>query len=143
MTPDNVKTYAFISGACFSDMTQGYENRRGENCFSANPEVKIRFKEPNLAYVSKVEIQRESAQNPGNIRQIEAVFYNANDSAIVDEVSGDPVRWRSPENEPIINGYFKDVRGLNFKVLRTDNNGTIQRLRVKITGCYTAGMIIT
>ena len=120
-------------------MTQGYENLRGENCNMQNPEIAIRFKQPNLAYISKIEIQRENEKTPGNVRQIEATFYDANNSLILDDITDDPVKWRSPDNEPTIWGYFRNIRGLNLKVLRTDNNDTVRRLRVKITGCYREG----
>jgi hypothetical protein len=61
---------------------------------------------------------------------------------IKDEVSGEPITWTSPEDNPIINGYFKNVRGLILKVLKTDKNQPVRRLRVEITGCYSAGLNI-
>jgi hypothetical protein len=139
MVPSNLEKYAFTTPQCFTDMTQGYENLRGENCNTQQPEVQIRFKQPNLAYISKIDVQRESAKNPGNVRQIEVTFYDANNSLILDEITGNPVTWKSPEKDPTIWGYFKDVRGLNVKVIGTDNNENVRRLRVRILGCYTAG----
>ena len=136
---NNLATYKFISQECLTDATQAFENLRGANCDLPNPEVLIKFKQPSRAYVSKVEVQRENDKYPGNVRQIEAVFYDANDSLVLDEVSGEPARWRSPENKPIIIGDFKDVRGLALKVLKTDNGSNVRRLRIKVTGCYSAG----
>ena len=131
--------YAFLTPQCFTDMTQGYENLRGESCSVPNPEVQIRFKQPNLAYISKIDVQRESEKYPGNVRQIQVTFFDANNSLILDEITGAPVIWKSPENDPTILGYFKDVRGLNLKVIGTDNNENIRRLRIRVFGCYTAG----
>lgn len=142
MQPYNLETYKFLSPECFSDMTQGYENLRGENCQSQKPEVLIKFQQPNRAYISKIEIQRENPKYPGNVRQIEATFLDANNSVISDEITGEPIRWTSSEVEPVIIGDFQDVRGLILKVLKTDNNENIKRFRVKITGCYSAGLKI-
>ena len=136
---NNLATYKFISQECLTDATQAFENLRGANCDLPNPEVLIKFKQSSRAYVSKVEVQRESDKYPGNVRQIEVVFYDANDSLVLDEVSGEPARWKSPENKPIIVGDFKDVRGLALKVLKTDNGSNVRRLRIKVTGCYSAG----
>ncbi len=130
---------------CLSSIGSSYENDKGDNCAINNPDILITFKKPNLVYISKVQIQRETFRypaNPGNIRQIEAIFLDANNSMIKDEVSGEPITWTSPEDNPIINGYFKNVRGLILKVLKTDKNQPVRRLRVEITGCYSAGLNI-
>ncbi len=139
---DNVEKYEFLNLMCLSTMGNAYENGKGENCALKNPEVLIKFKRPNEAYVTKVQVQRESLHFPGNVRQIEAVFFNANDSIITDEITGEPIRWTSPEDEPTITGYFRDVRGLKLKILKTDNNEAVRRLRVKITGCHSLGLKI-
>ncbi|CAF4894723.1 unnamed protein product [Rotaria sp. Silwood1] len=143
MHPYNLETYKFLSLECLSDMAQGYENLRGEKCQSKNPEILIKFQQPNRAYISKIEIQRENIENPGNVRQIEATFLDASNSLILDEITGEPIRWASPEDEPIVSGYFPDVRGLILKVLKTDNNDNVRGLRVKITGCYSAAKLAT
>lgn len=142
MAPENLQTFHFLSPNCISDMTKAYENLRGENCSSNNAQILIKFKQPNLAYISKIQIQRENAQHPGNVLQIGAAFYNANNSLILDEVTGEPLQWTSPTNQPIIEGDFQDVQGLIIKVLKTDNDANIQNLRVIINGCYSAGMKI-
>jgi hypothetical protein len=139
LTRDYVDKYEFSSILCLSTMGNAYENGTGESCSLKNPEILIKFKQPNLASVSKVEVQRESLRYPGNVRQIQAAFISVNGSIIVDEVTGQPINWTSPEDNPIITGYFNDVRGLTLKVLKTDNNVAVQRLRVKVTGCYSLG----
>ncbi|CAF4275432.1 unnamed protein product, partial [Rotaria sp. Silwood2] len=143
MHPYNLETYKFLSLECFSDMAQAYENLRGEKCRSNNPEILIKFQQPNRAYISKIEIQRENIQYSGNVRQIEAVFFDANNSLVLDEITGEPIRWTSPEDEPVILGHFQDVRGLILKVLKTDNDENVRGLRVKITGCYSAAKLAT
>lgn len=121
-------------------MDEGYENKSGSNCPLKNPEVLIRFRQPNLAYISKVEVQRDYLNLQGNVQQIEAVFLNAHNSIIKNEVTGQPIKWTSSNDTPIIKGYFRDVRGLQVKVLKTDNNENVKRLRLKITGCYSLGL---
>ncbi|CAF4215767.1 unnamed protein product, partial [Rotaria magnacalcarata] len=143
MYPQNLETYEFLSPECLSDMTQAYENLRGENCQEKNPEILIKFQQPNLAYISTIEIQRKYGQYPGNVRQIEAIFFDANNSIILDEITGEPIRWTSSENEPIISGDFEDVRGLILKVLKTDNDTNVQRIRVIMNGCYSAAKLAT
>ncbi|CAF3672957.1 unnamed protein product, partial [Rotaria socialis] len=138
MYPQNLETYKFLSSGCSSDMTQAYENLPGENCQEKNPAILIKFQQPNLAYISTIEYQREYGQYPGNVRQIEAIFFDANNSIIFDEITGEPIRWISSENKPIISGDFQDVRGLILKVLKTDNDTNAQRIRVIMNGCYSA-----
>ena len=140
MRRSNLEIYKFVSPECFFDMTRAYENLRGENCPLKNPEILIKFHRQSQVYISKIEIQRENRKYPGNIRQIQATFFDANDSLILDEITGEPMYWISSENKPIILGYFENVRGLKLKILRTDNNENVRRLRIKITGCYTTGL---
>lgn len=139
LRPENVEKYAFASPRCLSDMSQGYENLRGENCSLQNPEVEIVFKKPNLAYISKIEIQRENDRNPSNIRQIEVSLMDANNEFILDDITDKPAVWRSSANEPVIRGDFHNIRGLRLKVLSTDNNQNVRGLRILIDGCYSAG----
>lgn len=141
MRPENLESYRFMTAQCFSDMSQGYENQRGEYCNHRNPEVQIKFKQSNVAYISKIEVQREHRQNPGNTRQIEVNLIGVNNSFVLDDISDSPLVLKSSESEPIIWGYFKDIRGINLKVAGTDNNENLKGLRIKITGCYTTGQI--
>jgi len=141
LTRDNIETYKFSNATCFSDLGSGYENERGDDCALPNPQILIKFKRPTLAYISKVQVQRDVPGNPsGNVQQIEALFLNANDSIITNEITGEPVGWTSPEDNPTIVGYFKDVRGLIIKVLKTDKNQNVRKFRARITGCYSRGL---
>lgn len=140
LTPDNVEKYAFASARCLSDMSQGYENLRGANCALPNPEIEITFKQSNLAYISKIEIQRENAQYPGNVRQFEVSMMDANNAVILDAITDKPAVWQSSENEPTLRGDFRNIRGLKLKILKTDNNENVRGLRIKITGCYAGGI---
>lgn len=121
-------------------MSQGYENLRGANCALPNPEIEITFKQSNLAYISKIEIQRENAQYPGNVRQFEVSMMDANNAVILDAITDKPAVWQSSENEPILRGDFRNIRGLKLKILKTDNNENVRGLRIKITGCYAGGI---
>ncbi|CAF0925338.1 unnamed protein product [Rotaria sordida] len=143
MHRQNLELYRFITPECFSDMAQAYENLRGENCRSKNPEVLIKFQPLSRAYISKVEVQRRHTRSPANIRQIQAVFFDTNNSLILDEVTGEPIRWISPENEPVISGDFQDVGGLIVKVLKTDNDENLRGFRVKLMGCYSTAKLAT
>ena len=129
-----------MNSSCLSTLGNAYENQRGDNCEIPNPYVLIKFKTPNLAYISKIQVQRDApGYSSGNVRQIEALFINANDSIITNEITGEPVVWRSTEDDPTIMGYFPDIRGVILKVLRTDGYANVRKLRVKITGCYALG----
>lgn len=140
LTADNVEKFEFMNSSCLSTLGNGYENQRGDSCAIPDPYVLIKFKTPNLAYISKIQVQRDVPEfSSGNVRQIEALFIDANDSIIVNEITGEPVAWRSPEDDPTIRGYFPDIRGVILKVLRTDNGASVRRLRVRITGCYALG----
>ena len=121
-------------------MSQGYENLRGESCALQNPEIEITFKKPNLAYISKIEIQRDNAKNPGNVQQFEVSMVDANNQVILDAVTDKPAVWKSSENVPILWGDFRNIRGLKLKILKTDNDQNVRGLRIKITGCYSSGM---
>jgi len=123
-------------------MAKAYENGTGESCALNSTEILVKFPQSGQTHFSEVGIQRDHPVYPGNVRQIEAVFFNANDSIITDEITGEPIRWTSPEDEPTITGYFRDVRGLKLKILKTDNNEAVRRLRVKITGCHSLGLKI-
>ena len=129
-----------MNDSCLTTLDRAYANQRGGSCSIPNPYVSIRFKKLSLAYISKIEVQRDVPGLPsGNVRQIEALFYNEKGSIITNEITGQPVGWTSPQDNPTINGYFPDVSGVILKILRTDNNAGVQRLRVKITGCYSLG----
>lgn len=125
---------------CFATMEQGYQNKNGVSCGLRNPHVLVRFRQQNLAFITKIQVQREHDTRPGNVQQIEAVFLNANNSVIKDEITNEPIKWISPENNPTIKGYFQDVTGLMLKVLRTDNNDTVKNFRLNITGCHSLGL---
>ncbi len=140
MREQNVRTYK--SHQCRTAFTNGYENKIGDNCQSHNPAIHIEFHQPALAFISKIEVQRDHPKFPGNVQQIEASFIDANGSTILDAVSDTPITWSSPEDRPIITGFWKNMRGVIVKVLKTDNQQTVQRWRVMITGCYTEGMAI-
>ncbi len=143
LTRDNVDTYEFSNKSCLSTLGNGYENQKGDNCAIQNPQVLIKFKQPNLSYITKVQVQRDSPGYPlGNVQQIEALFLNANDSIITNEITGEPVGWTSPADDPTITGYFKDIRGVIIKVLKTDGNENVKRFRARITGCYSLGLFI-
>ena len=137
---ENVEKYAFASEQCLSDMSQGFENLRGANCALPNPEVEITFAKPNLAYMSKIEIQRDHEKNPGNVRQFEVTMIDADGAVILDAITDKPSVWRTPVNEPVLRGDFRNIRGIRLKVLKTDNNENVRGLRIKITGCYAGGM---
>lgn len=132
-----------MNATCLSNIGYAYENERGDNCAIKNPDVLIKFKPPNGAFISKVQVQRDSAQNPGNVRQIQAMFLNTNGSIISDEVSGQPITWTSSEADPTIQGYFRDVSGLIVKVLKTDNNQSVKKLRLLVLGCYSLGISVS
>ncbi len=144
LTRDNVDTYKFSNETCFSNLGNGYENKQGDNCaLLPNPQVLIKFKKSTVAQISKVQVQRDAPGYPsGNVRQIEVLFLNANGSLITNEITGEPVEWTSPEDNPTVVGYFKDIGGLIIKVLKTDNNDTVKRFRARITGCYSLGLFI-
>ena len=135
-----MKKYQFQSIQCLSDMAEGYENRNGENCRLKNPEVLIKFNEYQQVYASKIQVQRDHPIHPGNVRQIQAQFYDSNDALIVDQVTGEPVTWTSPQDDPTILGDFQDIRGMSIKVLKTDNNDVVRRLRLRVLGCYSGSM---
>ena len=141
LTPDNVDAYEFSNKSCLSDLGQGYENKKGGNCAISNPQVLVKFKSPNLAYISKVQVQRDApGQPPGNVRQIQVLLLNANESIITNEITGEPVGWTSPEDDPTVTGYFNGVRGIIIKVLKTDGSESVKRFRARITGCYVPGL---
>jgi hypothetical protein len=142
LTRDNVEKYEFFNSSSLCTTGNAYENEKGENCLSKDPEVSVIFKQPNLATVLSVGVQVESLRYPGNVEKIRAVFINANNSIITNEVTGQPIEWTSPNDNATIKGYFPDVRGLRLKVLKTANNATVQRLRVKVMGCYSLGLMI-
>jgi len=142
LTRYNVERYESINPLCFASMGDAYENGNGASCGLTNPEFLVKFNGPALASVSKVHVQREHAKFPGNVQQASAVFLNANYSIIKNEVTGEPITWTSPADEPTISTYVKDISGLILKVLKTDNNETVRRLRVRIHGCYSAGLNI-
>jgi hypothetical protein len=137
LKPLNVDKYEFTSD-CKSVISQSYENQNGDNCALPNPEIAIQFKQPNFAYISQIDVQNDAA-NPkyqGNIQQIAATFIGANGLDILDEISGQPLRWVSPQNDPVIKGYFENIRGVKIQVLKTDNNEPVKRLRMRVTGCH-------
>ncbi|CAF1225499.1 unnamed protein product, partial [Adineta ricciae] len=143
LTRDNVKKYQFQSIQCLSGMGEGYENLNGENCRLKNPEVLVKFNEYQQVYASKIQVQRDHPIYPGNIRQIQAQFYDSNDTLIVDQVTGEPVTWTSPQDDPTILGDFQDIRGMLIKVLKTDNNDAVKRLRLRVLGCYSGVKLAT
>jgi hypothetical protein len=126
-------------------MAKAYENGTGENCALNTTEILVKFPQSGQTHFSEVGIQRDHPIYPGNVRQISAYFHDANGSPILNHVTNEPITWTSPENEPVIRGDFQNVSGVVIKVLNLDNNTinpTIQRLRLQIQGCYSAGLKI-
>jgi len=136
LTRNNVEKYAFLNTSCLSDISYAYENEKGDNCAITNPDVIVKFKPPNGAFISKIIVQRNHAQYPGNVQQIQAVFLNMNDSIISNEITGEPITWTSADNDPTIQGYFRNVRGFILRVLKTDNDESVKRFRLQVVGCH-------
>lgn len=136
----NVKKYEFMNSTCFSSLGYAYENQKGDNCAIRNPYIYIEFASDALAYISKIQVQREgNGLTSGNVRQIEAIFLNGSNMTINNEITGQPLTWQSPKDDPTITGYFPEIRGVILKVLQTDNNESVRRFRLRIFGCYSAG----
>jgi hypothetical protein len=145
LTRANVAKFQFQSPRCLSDMAKAYENGTGENCALNTTDILVKFPQSSQVHISEVGIQRDHPVYPGNVRQISAYFNDANGSPIVNQVTNETITYTSLENEPIIRGDFQNVSGVVIKVLNLDNNTTnptIQRLRLKVNGCYSAGLKI-
>lgn len=135
MRPEYLEKFEFTSKECISDLSNTYENMRGESCPFPNPSVQIKFKQPNMAYISRIEIQRDHPKYPGNTRQIEATLIDSNNSLTLNAFDNNVLTLTSSPTEPIIYGYSRPVHGLNLRILKTDSQ-SLQGFRVKILGCY-------
>lgn len=136
LTQKFVKQYKSVSPKCMVTMAKGYENNAGESCSMQQPQFSVEFHDFNPAQVSKVVVQRDYNDLPGNVRKIQVQFLDMDNKTIVDEVTGEPIQWISPDDDPVVEGDLRNVKTILVKVLKTDNNENVKRFRLKVLGCY-------
>ena len=129
--------------APLSDFSRAYENMRGENLTTTGPYT-INMVFNNHVCVSDVLVQRTAPdRKTSNVVQIE-ITYTTSNGTTMRTSEGKTLVLRSPDNDPTITekSLRCDVKGIDVKVLKTDDNATPSFVRLMVIGCYGPSSLI-